>query len=181
MKKFYLLATVFALSLTLGVSALAQAKAHKGAKNTACASCDKNCAPPEQLKKFKSDSLDLRRELMNKRFDLQREELQDKPDTTKIAAIKADIEAVKVKLDAMKTAAKLPAKACRCLDNCALMDCGTGQCGTGGMAAGKGCGCGQNCACGKDCSCGADCSCPSCKKVKKRSGKAAAGCSNCNK
>lgn len=174
MKKYYLIATIFVLSLTLGVTALAQAKSAKGGKKAACASCDKSCATPEQLKKFRADSLDLRRELMNKRFDLQREELQATPDSGKIAAIKADIETVTQKLDAMKTAAKLPAGACRCLDTCPLMDCG--QCGQG---KGKH-GCCADCKECKDCTCGKDCSCASCAKAKKRSGKAA-GCSNCNK
>ena len=175
MKRFYAALSVLALSLTVGVTAMAQGKmAGKAVQRAGCSSCDKQCATPEQFRKFKADSIDLRQEMMNKRFDLQREYLKEIPDSARVAAIKADIEAVKVKIDALKTAAKLSDCSGRCLENCALMDCGDCSC-TGGMAAGKGCGC------GKDCKCGPDCSCASCKKAQKGAKKSTAGCANCNK
>lgn len=154
MKKFYLVATIFVLSLTLGMTAMAQGKAsQRSGKKAACASCTMNCATQEQVKKFKADSIDLRQQLMNKRFDLQREELKETPDTAKIAAVKAEIESLKAKLNTMKTAAKLPSTACRCLDSCALMDC-------------------DNCSCAKNCTTAAP------AKAKK-SAKDAAGCKQC--
>src|SRR5512133_2203774 len=117
MKRLYVAVTVFALSLTLGVIAMAQVKKSHKAK-AGCSSCDKSCATPEQMKKFKADSIDLRQEMMNKRFDLQREELKETPDDAKIAAIKADMEAIKVKIDALKTASNLPKSASCCMQDC---------------------------------------------------------------
>jgi hypothetical protein len=130
MKKFYVALTVFALSLTLGATAMAQAKkGHKESNKTHCSSCDKSAATPEQMKKFKADSIDLRQEMMNKRFDLQRENLKETPDSAKVAAIKAEIEAVKVKIDALKAASNLP-KSC-CMEDCPLMDENCDKCKTG--------------------------------------------------
>ena len=67
MKRLYVAVAVFALSLTLGVTAMAQAKrGHKTAQKAGCSSCDKSCATPEQMKKFKADSIDLRRNRSNR-------------------------------------------------------------------------------------------------------------------
>jgi hypothetical protein len=132
MKKLYVMVAVFALSLAVGVTAMAQAK--KGQKESSkphCSSCDKSAATPEQLKKFKADSIDLRQEMMNKRFDLQRENLKETPDSSKVAAIKAEIEAVKVKIDALRTASNLPKSACCCMEDCPLMDENCDKCKSG--------------------------------------------------
>ena len=130
MKKFYVMLAVFALSLTVGVTAMAQTK--KGHKDKAgCSSCDKSAVTPEQMKKFKADSLDLRQEMMNKRFDLQRENLKETPDSAKVAAIKAELEAVKIKIDALRTASNLPKSACCCMEDCPLMDENCDKCKSG--------------------------------------------------
>lgn len=129
MKKLYTAIIVFALSLTVGVTAMAQVKkGHKGSHKAGCSSCDKSVATPEQIKKFKVDSIDLRQEMMLKRFDLQRENLKEAPDSARVAAIKADMEAIKVKIDALKTAANLPKSASCCQEDCPLMDGGCDQC-----------------------------------------------------
>jgi hypothetical protein len=203
MKKLYVILSILVISLTLGVTAMAQGKKVKRpVQKNCCASCNKTAVTPE-VKKFKLDSLDLRREMMNKRFDLQKENLQETPDNAKIAAIKADMDAIKAKIDALKTAAKIPGSASCCLDDCPLMDEGCGSCKDG-----KGCGCeckkcdckdcrnGKGCAkagncahcnkaadCGcakggKDCTCGPDCTCSNCNKAKKST---KPGCKNCNK
>ena len=138
MKKLYAVIATVALGLSLGATAMAHKKtAGKTAKKAGCSSCDKKCATPEQLKKFKANSIDLHQEMMNKRFDLQREELKEAPDSAKVAAIKADLEAIKTKIDTLKTAAKLPKSACCCLEDCPLMEgncdkcksCAKGKCG----------------------------------------------------
>jgi hypothetical protein len=186
MKKLYVMLTVFVLSLTVGVTAMAQAK--KGLKESDkphCSSCDKSAATPEKLRKFKADSIDLRQELTNKRFDLQRENLKETPDNARITAIKAEIEAIKVKLDALKAANKIPASASCCNGDCPLMDCNCcDKCGSGkscdingkkGADCSKcnktaGCGC-KDCAkkgsCG-DCGKASDCSCDKKKKGDKK-------------
>jgi hypothetical protein len=193
MRKLYTTVAVLVLSLSVGLTALAQGKMdHKGSAKAGCASCDKSCATPEQMKKFKADSIDLRQEMMNKRFDLQRENLKDAPDSAKVTAIKAEIETVKAKLMAMKTAAKLPDSACSCLEDCPLMDGSCGKCGTAGKCSCECCKKAGSCAkctdC-KDCKNCADCSCAKCSKKagcdscnkKKPAGKAAKKCSNCDK
>jgi len=74
MKKLYAAITILAISLSVGVTAMAQGKmSGKSSQKAGCASCQKGGATPEQMKKFKADSIDLRQEMMNKRFDLQRE------------------------------------------------------------------------------------------------------------
>jgi len=114
---------IFALSLTVGVTAMAQVKkGHKAGHKACCSSCDKSAATPEQIKKFKADSIDLRQEMMIKRFDLQRENLKETPDSAKIDAIKADMEAIKAKIDSLKAASNLPQLASCCQEDCPLMD-----------------------------------------------------------
>lgn len=187
MKKIYAVITVLALSLTVAVTAMAQGKmAPKDTKKAGCSSCNKADATPEQLNKFKADSLDLRQELMNKRFDLERENLKETPDSAKVAAIKADMETIKVKIDALKTAAKLPTSASCGMEDCPLMDgncdncknnkgcdckkcsCKNCQDGKACVKAGKHC---KNCDNKDDCGC-KDCKCKDCQ---------GAGCEKCDK
>jgi hypothetical protein len=129
MKKLYTVITVLAISLAIGVTAMAQGKmAGNGAVKDGCSSCNKSEATPEQIKKFKADSIDLRQEMMNKRFELQRENLKDAPDSARVATIKAEMEAIKVKLDALKTAANMPKSASCCMEDCPLMDGNCDKC-----------------------------------------------------
>jgi hypothetical protein len=175
MKKLYAVITVLALSLSIGVTAMAQGKmSGKTTKKAGCSSCQKSAATPEQIKKFKADSIDLRQEMMNKRFDLQRENLQETPDSAKVAALKAEMEAIKVKIDALKTAANMPKSASCCLEDCPLMDGNCDKCsGKKGCNMSADCGC-ANCAkkggCDK-CTKAADCCCKNCSKKGKSAGK----------
>ena len=161
MKKFYTVITVLAISLAIGVTAMAQGKmAGNGAVKAGCSSCNKSGATPEQIKKFKADSIDLRQEMMNKRFELQRENLKDAPDSARVAAIKAEMEAIKVKIDALKTAANMPKSASCCMEDCPLMDGNCDKC-----SSRKGC----------DKTAEATKNCNSCNKI------ADCGCMHCNK
>jgi len=175
MKKLYAVITVLALSLSIGVTAMAQGKmSGKSSKKAGCSSCQKSGATPEQIKKFKADSIDLRQEMMNKRFDLQRENLQETPDSAKVAALKTEMEAIKVKIDALKTAANMPKSASCCLEDCPLMDGNCDKCsGKKGCNMSADCGC-ANCAkkggCDK-CTKAADCCCKNCSKKGKSAGK----------
>ena len=169
MKKLYASLAVLVLTLSVGITVMAGDKpAKKGAAKAGCSSCDKkSCPTPEQMKKFKLESIDLRQEMMTKRFDLQRENLKETPDSARVTAIKADMEAIKTKIDALKTANKIPVTAGCCKEDCPLMECGPDKGGMGGHCDKKGQKAG--------CSCKADCSCPDCKngagdKAKKKSG-----------
>lgn len=161
MKKLYVAITVFALSLAVGVTAMAQGKkGHKAGHKAGCSVCDKSAATPEQIQKFKADSIDLRQEMMTKRFDLQRENLKETPDSAKIAAIKADMDAIKAKIDALKTASSLPQSATCCQEDCPLMDGYCDKCSSkksGNKSAWKTADCSK-------CNKSADCGCLNCSK-----------------
>lgn len=164
MKKLYAIIAVLAISLSLGVTAMAHGK--KVANKAGCSSCQKSGATPEQIRKFRADSIDLRQEMMNKRFDLQRENLKDAPDSARVAAIKADMEAIKVKLDALKTANKIPVSASCCKDDCPLMDdsCSSKNCCDKQAKSAKNC---------NNCNTSVDCGCSDCGKK--------GGCDKCAK
>lgn len=136
MKKLYAMVAVAALSLSIGVTAMAQGMTGK----KSCSSCNKTAeATPEQMKKFKVESLDLRQEMMNKRFELQRENLKETPDQTKITAIKAEMDAIRVKIEAVRTANKLPAGKSCCNEEAGMMGGSCDKCNMmGGKAAKKG-------------------------------------------
>lgn len=178
MKKLYAAMTALAVSLAVGVTAMAQGSmANRAASTASCSSCAKAAAPPEQIKKFRIDSLDLRQEMMNKRFELQRENLKDAPDSARIAAIKAEMEAIKAKIDALKNAANIPKSAACCMEDCPLMDGNCDRCMSGKKGhygdcnKGKACDkAAKNCA---DCNKTADCGCMNCAQ--------GAACDKCGK
>jgi hypothetical protein len=185
MRKLYAILAVLTLILSIGVAAMAQGKGttKKGTK-AGCSSCAKCDVTPEQMRTFKRDTIDLRQELMNKRFDLQRENLKETPDKAKVAALEAEIAGLKEKLVAKRTEAKLPASACNDKD-CPLMGDDCGNCATGkhGGACAKCADC-KECKDCKDCK---DCACKSCGKAgdcakcNKKKQPAKASCSKCNK
>lgn len=192
MRKLYAILAVLTLVLSIGVTAMAQGKAAaKGGKKAGCSDCAKKCdVSPEQLRTFKRDTIDLRQELMNKRFDLQRENLKDAPDKAKVAALEAEIDGLKEKLVAKRTEAKLPASVCNDKD-CPLMGGDCGNCGMGkecGMSGKTGaCAKCADCKECKDCTDCKNCACKSCGKAgdcakcNKKKQPAKASCSKCNK
>lgn len=92
---------VLALALAVGNTALA-------GKDGGCAKCAQNAAQSDQIKKFRQDTLDLRQEMMNKRFDLQRENLKGMPDAAKVAALQAEIAAIQARIGAIRAQSGLP-------------------------------------------------------------------------
>ncbi|HZV82702.1 MAG TPA: hypothetical protein VFF53_11110 [Geobacteraceae bacterium] len=184
MRKFYAILAVLTLILSIGVTAMAQGKgARKAAKKTGCADCVKCDVTPEQMRKFKLDTIDLRQELMNKRFDLQRENLKETPDSAKVAALEAEIAAVKDKIDTQRKSAKLPESICNDRD-CPLM---AGDCGK--CVSGKGCACSccekagscEKCKDCKDCTCKNCAKKADCSKCNTKKQPVRAGCNKCNK
>jgi hypothetical protein len=59
---------------------------------------------------FRKDTLDLRQEMMNKRFELQRENLKGAPDVARIAVLKADISAIQSRINSIRVRSGLPDK-----------------------------------------------------------------------
>lgn len=164
MKKFYAILTICALTLSIGVTALAQGKmGAKGSKRDACCNTGKEDATPEQLRKFKADTIDLRQEMMTKRFDLQRENLKETPDNARIDALKGEIAAVKARIETIRESSKLPQSVCRKV--CQMMDEGDNHCHMNCKD------CSQDKTC-DSCSKHQDCSCPDC---------VARDCKNCPK
>ncbi|KAA0893405.1 hypothetical protein [Oryzomonas rubra] len=135
MKAFVLTLTVLVLALAIGSMALAGDP--MGGMNGGCAKCAQNAGQSEQFRKFQQDTLDLRQEMMNRRFDLQRENLKGVPDAAKVAALQADIAAIQARISALRVQSGLPASGKR-----------DGEC----IAMGMGCGRAMNPGCnGKPC------------------------------
>jgi hypothetical protein len=104
---------IVALTLALGVSLIGTA----GAGNGEGGGCDK-CAkagvgiPADPLRKFQADTIDLRQEMMNKRFEVQRENLKGTPDPLRIAAFQSDIKVLQSRILAIRSRSGLPVDKC---------------------------------------------------------------------
>ena len=118
----------------LGSSAFAQMNHGDGE----CSNCSK-AASPEPFRKFQQDTLDLRQQLMNRRFDLQRENLKPVSDKAKMDALRTEIAAIKNRIIEIRSLSGLPETGMRdgeCGVSCndctvpgAMKDCGSGPCG----------------------------------------------------
>lgn len=75
--------------------------------------CQNGSVNKEQFKKFQADTIDLRQEMMNKRFEQQRENLKGTPDAAKIAALQADISAIRTKIQSLRAQSGLPDRGMR--------------------------------------------------------------------
>jgi hypothetical protein len=62
----------------------------------------------EQWKKFQADSIDLREQMMSKRFALQKENLKATPDAAVIAGLEAEIAGLRTKVQEIRAKAGLP-------------------------------------------------------------------------
>lgn len=103
--------SVAVIAMTLVVSMFGNANA--GSMNGTGGGCD-NClqqggAPSDPFRKFQADTIDLRQEMMIKRFEMQRENLKPAPDAAKIAELRADITLLQTKILAVRDQSGLPA------------------------------------------------------------------------
>ena len=115
MKKILATVTACALALAIGGTALAQCR-----KGGGCGDCNQGgqtnqvnpggmtAAKPDPYRQFRQNTLDLRQEMMNKRFDLQRENLKATPDAVRVAGFKADIIAIQAKINQIRVQSGLP-------------------------------------------------------------------------
>ena len=102
--------SVAVIAMTLAVSMFGSANA--GNMNGMGGGCE-NCAqqggaPSDPFRKFQADTIDLRQEMMTKRFDMQRENLKATPDAAKIAELKTDIKLLQTKILAIRDQSALP-------------------------------------------------------------------------
>jgi hypothetical protein len=130
---------VFAVMIAIGLAVSVFSSADAGNNNGmggGCANCPQECGPKDQFRKFQSDTIDLRQEMMLKRFEMQRENLKATPDATKIFALQSEIKAIQSKILTIRTQSGLPVD--KCDGECPQMmgDCSKvpGDCGkiTGG-------------------------------------------------
>ncbi len=116
MKKFFASVTACALALAIGGTVFAQGP--RGGCNT-CDQCGQGnqgnqgaqgFVESDPYRKFRQDTLDLRQDMMNKRFELQRENLKGTPDATKVAGLKAEVTAIQSKINDIRVQSGLPEK-----------------------------------------------------------------------
>lgn len=111
---------VLALGLAVSMFSIASAGHGKGMRNGGCSDCvQQGGAPSGPFQKFQADTIDLRQEMMLKRFEVQRENLKGVPDNAKIAALQADIKELQSKILTIRSQSGLP------MDKC------DGECGKG--------------------------------------------------
>ena len=127
---------VVALSLAVTMFSVANAGFQNG-MGGGCADCAKQGAAPTDLnQKFQADTIDLRQEMMNKRFEAQRENLKATPDTAKIASLQADIRAIQAKIMDIRSQSGLPTG--KSDGECSQAPEGCDKRGMGGFGKGRG-------------------------------------------
>lgn len=103
--------SVVVIALTLAVSLFSIANAgNRNGMGGGCGNCDQSGAnaPSEPFRKFQADTIDLRQEMMTKRFEMQRENLKGTPDAAKVASLQAEVKALQTKILAMRAQSGLP-------------------------------------------------------------------------
>lgn len=127
---------IVALALAASLSGIAEADNRSG-MGGGCANCaEQGSVPSDPFRKFQADTIDLRQEMMVKRFELQRENLKGNPDEAKIAALKSDVAALQSKVLALRTQSGLPVD--KCDGECDQMMGGFGKKGMAGCGKGTG-------------------------------------------
>jgi hypothetical protein len=104
-------AVLMALALAVSTFSIADAGNRNG-MGRGCGNCPQVGASSEQFRKFQADTIDLRQEMMAKRFEIQRENLKGTPDKAKIASLQAEISAVQSKIQAVRSQSGLPVGKC---------------------------------------------------------------------
>ncbi|MEI6306875.1 MAG: hypothetical protein WCP33_08635 [Deltaproteobacteria bacterium] len=135
-------AVVAVLALALAIGSTVQAGNQMGSMHGDWGNCNQAGASvtSDQMRKFQSDTIDLRQEMMKKRFEIQRENLKPTTDNTKISALQTEIKAIQSKINEIRVKSGLPER-------------GKGNGGCGHMGGRGGCGSGQM----PDCMGGAPC------------------------
>lgn len=102
MKKFFTTVTACVLALAVGGTVFAQGR--MGGCND-CNQGDKGrqaSGQTDQFRTFQINTLDLRQDMMNKRFELQRENLKGTPDAVRVAGLKAEVSAIQARINEIR-------------------------------------------------------------------------------
>ncbi|QEM69220.1 hypothetical protein FO488_14335 [Geobacter sp. FeAm09] len=105
MKKLLMPMIALAVALAATSGAFAYGNGGRGCGNCAAPSA----AHQEQFRTFQRDTIDLRQEMMIKRFELQRENLKAAPDAARMAALQTEIGALQAKIRDIRAKNGLPA------------------------------------------------------------------------
>ena len=117
---------VVALGLAVSLFSIAHAGFGNG-RGGGCGDCAQQGGASDQFRKFQADTIDLRQEMMAKRFEVQRENLKGTPDNARIAALQGEIAAIQTKILDVRSKSGLP------------VGKGDGECGQrGGFGRGMG-------------------------------------------
>lgn len=101
------------MALALAVSTFSIADAGYGnGMGRGCNNCQQDGTSSEQFRKFQSDTIDLRQEMMAKRFEIQRENLKSSPDKAKIASLQVEVSAIRTKIQDVRNQSGLPVGRC---------------------------------------------------------------------
>ncbi|MSN24854.1 MAG: hypothetical protein GJV46_03190 [Geobacter sp.] len=101
MKK--VMVAIAAITLALAVNGNARAGMHRGGMDGGCGDCAQAGTMTDQQRAFQQNTIDLRQEMMLKRFEVQRENLKATPDSARVAALKADIKAIQARIHDIRT------------------------------------------------------------------------------
>lgn len=132
MKKMFAAVIVFGLAVSLFSNADA---GYRNGMGGGCGNCGQAGAPSDPQRKFHSDTIDLRQDMMLKRFEIQRENLKGTPDTAKIANLQAEIKTIQSQISTIRTQSGLPQDKCdgecdQSVSGCGkknMVDCGKGM------------------------------------------------------
>ena len=109
MKKMSVVVVALGLTVALFSSAIARNGNGIGGGCGNCPQQSEASAPTVAVQKFQADTIDLRQEMMTKRFEMQRENLKATPDEGKIASLRAEIRALQDKIIDIRSKSGLPA------------------------------------------------------------------------
>ena len=128
MKKMSVVMAALGLSAVLFSSAIAGNGNGMGGGCGNCPQQSEASAPVGAGQKFQADTIDLRQEMMTKRFEMQRENLKATPDEAKIASLRVEIKVLQDKIMDIRSKSGLPTDKC------------DGECGPkmGGLGKGMG-------------------------------------------
>lgn len=96
-----------ALALTVALFSAANARNINGTGG-GCGNCAQQGASSDLFQKFQADTIDLRQEMMTKRFEVQRENLKGTPDSAKITTLQDEITMLQTKISDIRIQSGLP-------------------------------------------------------------------------